>query len=168
MIQARLRAAVFSMFASLGVGCDAGADCEPLDCKNGVWVVASPADTVWQAGAYDLTVTYDGEVESCSFELPKSLPTSRVTIYLDCGPKVRASLFALGDCTSCSINDGVELQLFLDATPEELSIQLTHDGDTVLDDSREVEYEDINLRGPDCGGGCRQSRFDLEVEKPSD
>ncbi len=169
MLQAGFRAVVSGLvLSSLAVACDVGDDCEPIECANGVWVTAAPEGDVWDAGEYELTVAYDGEVESCSFELPKALPTSRVTIYLDCGPRVRASLFALGDCTSCSINDGVELQLFLDATPEELSIELTRDEETVLSDTRGVDYEQIYPRGEECGGGCRQSRFELEVEKKAD
>lgn len=169
MFLGRFRALVLgSVIASLGVACDVGDDCDPIECGNGVWVTAAPAGNVWDTGDYELTVTYDGDVESCSFELPRALPTSTVTIYLDCGPRVRASLYALSDCTSCSINDGIELQLFVDGTPDELSVELTHDEETVLTDSRTVEYEQLYPRGEECGGGCRQARFKLEVEKNDD
>jgi len=169
MIQGRFRAVVLLVMASLGVGCDGTGDCEPIECKSGVWVVASPSDDLWGSGEYELKVTYDGEEESCSFTLPKHLPSSRVSIYLDCAPRVRASLYALSDCTSgCSLSDAMELELFLDATPDELSIELSRDGESALSDSRTVEYEQIYPRGEACGGGCRQSHFELEVEKKAD
>lgn len=169
MLRVRLRAVVLLVLSSLGVGCDVGDDCDPIQCKSGVWVTASTNGDVWDAGEYELKVTYDGEEESCSFSLPEYVPTSQVSVYLDCGPRVRASLFALSDCTSgCSLNDGMELELFLDATPEELSIELTRDGDTALSDERTVEYDEIYPRGPECGGGCQQSHYGLEVEKKTD
>ena len=68
----------------------------------------------------------------------------------------------------CSLSDAMELEVFLDATPDELSIELTRDGDTALSDTRTVEYDEIHPRGPECGGGCRQSHFEVEVEKATD
>ena len=168
MLQARFRAVVLLLLSSL-VACDVGDNCDPIECKDGVWVTASPDGDIWDAGEYELKVTYDGEEESCRFTLPDYVPTTRVSVYLDCGPRVRASLFALSDCDSgCSLSDAMELEVFLDATPDELSIELTRDGDTALSDTRTVEYDEIHPRGPECGGGCRQSHFEVEVEKATD
>ena len=169
MIQARWRAALVTVLASLGVGCDVGKDCDPLDCQSAVKVVVSPKGDIWEQGEYELTVTFDDESESCSFELPKHVPRSDATIWLSCGPRVTASLYALSDCTGdCSLENTMELQLFLDATPRELSITLTRDGEVALSNNRTVEYEQLYPRGPECGGGCRQSSFSLVVGEDVD
>src|SRR5262245_51641563 len=151
MILARWRAVAVSVMVSLGVGCDVGDDCEPLACHSSVKAVVSPDGDLWEEGEYELTVTYDGETESCSFSLPYHVPRSDATLLLSCGPRVTASLYALSDCTKeCSLENTMELDLLLDATPEELSIELTRDGVAVVSDQRTVDYEQVYPRGKEC------------------
>lgn len=159
-----LRSLALLVPASLFVGCDTGDDCEPIACQNGVWIVAEPSGS-WKAGDYELEVTFDGETETCAFDLPYFVPTATLTTFIECG-KAHVTLYAQTSCTNCSLDDPFELDLYLDAQPEELSIQLTRDGEVVLSDERTVEYEDIYPRGEACGGGCRQARYDLAVEYP--
>ena len=160
----RFRSLSLLLLAALSVGCDVGDDCEPIDCQDGVWVVAQPSGS-WKAGDYELEVTHDGQTDKCAFSLPYLVPTSRLTTYVECGA-THVNLYAQSSCTDCTIDDPFELDLYLDSLPKDLSIQLTLDGEVVLSDEREVDYEELHPRGEKCGGGCSQARLELDVDLP--
>ncbi len=162
MLPLGFRSLALLAVASLFAGCDVGDDCKPIDCQDGVWVVAQPSGS-WRAGDYELEVTHDGKTDKCGFSLPYLVPTSTLTTYVECG-EVHVNLYAQSSCTDCSLDGPFELDLYLDALPEELSVQLTLDGEVVSSDERKVDYKDIYPRGEECGGGCTQARLKLDVQ----
>jgi hypothetical protein len=164
MFVRRFRALALLALPALFVACDVGDECSPLACESGIWIKAAPSGA-WQPGDYELSVTHDGETEKCNFSLPYDIPTSTLSVYLTCGKAVRASLTALSDCTACTIDDAFELSLFLNVTPEDLSVELKRGEDVALSDERTVEYTDEYPRGKECGGGCRQAKYDLVVDQ---
>lgn len=132
-----------------------------------MWAVVTPASGSWENGEYALEVTHDGETESCSFTLPDTLPVATVSTFVDCGPHLRVSLYALSGCTDdCQPENEFEIDLRLDSTPDELTIKLTRGEDELLNDERRVDYEQLYPRGEECGGGCRQSHLELSAKEP--
>jgi hypothetical protein len=124
-------------------------------------VVAAPS-VAWKAGSYALEVTHDDQTETCEFTLPDAVPTAALTTLIDCGA-VAAELYALSDCTTCSLDSEFELDLHLRSLPKKLSINLTRDGESVMEDERSVAYDDVYPRGQQCGGGCTQAHYQLVV-----
>jgi len=168
MKQPGWRAIAVTTFAAIVASCDVGSDCTDIGCASGVFVKAEPESGLWQAGEYMLSVTHDGVTDECGFSLPSELPTANVTTLLDCGELVHATLYASGGCTqSCSLADAFQLNVTLNGTPTSFELELSRDGEVVLSDSRDVDYHDVYPNGPDCGGGCKQSHYDLVVDAPS-
>jgi hypothetical protein len=165
MNQSRWRTIAVTAFAAIVASCDVGRDCTDIGCADGVFVKAEPESGVWQAGEYELTITVDGVTDHCGFSLPSELPTANVTTLLDCGAVVHANLYASGGCTdNCSLADAFQLNVTLNSSPTSVELELTRDDEVVLSDSRDVEYDDVYPNGPDCGGACKQSHYELAVE----
>jgi hypothetical protein len=153
------------VLSSVVVSCDANSGCNDLGCVNGVFVSAAPESGLWTAGEYELEVTHDDETVQCSFTLPKDLPTASITTLIDCGETVHANLYASGGCSqSCGLSSSFELNVSINAKPTSFGVRLSRDGEVLLDDSREVEYDDVYPDGAECGVGCQQARYDLVVE----
>lgn len=165
MLSLRFRSLALLVLPALLLGCDANNDCEPIACESRAWVVAQPSGS-WKEGDYTLEVTRDGEVETCTFKLPYAVPTAKVTVDVDCGESLSVYLAALTDCTQCTIDDQFELGIISGSLPAELGVQLSLDDEVVLSDTRTVEYEDVFPRGEECGGGCTQTKYELEIEYP--
>lgn len=165
MLPLRFRSWALLVLPALLLGCDANADCEPIACQSGVSVTAQPSGS-WKEGEYTLEVTHDGEVETCTFKLPYSVPTAKVTVEVDCGKSLSVYLAALTDCTQCTVDDEFQLGIIVDGLPTELAIQLSYEDEVVLSDERTVEYEDVYLRGEECGVSCTQSKYELDIEYP--
>src|SRR6478752_6247989 len=159
MYKSRCRSLLAMTLVALATGCDANSDCTEIGCTSRVSVSAAPGSGIWQAGNYGLDVSLDGEAVHCEFLLPDALPAEGLDSLIDCGDVVRASFVSRDDCSGgCSLTDEYDLQLLFFKLPEKVDVKLTRDGESVLDESRAIEYHEVFPNGPECGGTCQQAK----------
>lgn len=158
----------------LNVSCMEGKACTDIGCSSGVSVLLAPDSGVWQFGDYQLEIRRDGATSSCGFVAPGDLPRDGALQSLDCGRQISADIWPRTSCTttrhgdavsqSCSpIENQYDLHLRIEGTPKNLSIQLTRDGEVIVNDSRAPKYGETSPNGPECGPTCRQASVELVV-----
>jgi hypothetical protein len=165
--------AVVSLLLGAAACDDLAHECTLIGCADGVMFDILPEDGQWQAGSYALAVTLDDTEYACDFQLPEDLPARGSTSSIECG-RLTVTIAQRVTCTETSTGDSVshactplpeqyDLLLSTYDTPSESTLILARDGEELLSDARELDYEVTFPNGEDCGGGCRQTRVVLEL-----
>ena len=129
-----------------GVACDYGHSCTDIGCESGLTLSVQLASGDWVDGDYVL----GAGTASCSFSIPRDLPTGSSETGLDCN----------GGSGWLGPSD---LQVLLTTTPKVLAIELERDGAAILEEESTPSYTEYKPNGPDCGPSCRGGSVELVV-----
>lgn len=152
--------------------------CNEMGCLSGVGITIRAADGSWPAGTYSLTITDDEATHTCQVTLPGDLPERGSTSEIVCDPAIGfpgASLAQDATCMeqrtadaigeSCTpIPDQYTLSVFIQRTPEALSVAVTRDGEPLAEVSEELEYVEHHPNGEECEPTCRGAGVEVVLE----
>jgi hypothetical protein len=134
---------------------DLGQGCTAVGCANNdMSITLASSSGIWAEGSYTLSVTLDGQQQTCDFSVPADLPSGVGVTSLDCG----------GNDFEAGLGSyGVSLQF--STKPETLGLELARAGTVLLSDSRKPAYEESRPNGPYCEPDCKSAAFQLIVQQ---
>jgi hypothetical protein len=154
---------VAAALACNGAACNVGSDgsddlgkaCTAIGCgQNAMLVTLVSSSGIWAEGGYRLSVTLDGQQQTCDFSVPAHLPSGIGVTSLDCG----------GSDFEAGLGEyGVSLQF--STKPKTLGLELARDGTVLLNDRREPTYEESRPNGPYCEPVCKWADFQVIVQQ---
>ena len=132
--------------------------CTEIGCTDGLVVRVTPA-APWPAGEYRFVVEADGVTTTCTGWLP--LPPCE-TRAITCDREGVVSIAESG-CALPSSAHGFG-DLVLPATPEEITVEVQHEGRTLARETFTPAYQTSQPNGPGCEPICTNASVDLALE----
>lgn len=143
--------------------------CTLIGCSDGVHLEVRAARDAWPAGEYTVEISDGDDSHRCTATLPNpSLWTTESTTF-KCG---RTSLSAFLRATQgCDDErdggtDGVTcgaLVLEVPGNPSSMQVRIDRDGQTILDESVQPKYREMQPNGPGCEPVCERSSVELTL-----
>jgi hypothetical protein len=133
--------------AALGSPPDGATACTLIGCVDQFTATVTVDATTVPAGKHTLTVTIDGAVSSCSFNLPE------LASPVNDPCSVGFSLNVPGQPTDGKFTETIGVL----GTPSSIEVHQTLDGTVVLDQTISPTYQTNQPNGPGCGPICRQA-----------
>lgn len=146
-----------------------GHGCTNIGCADGVSLTFRTADGMWSNGAYNLTVTVDEDTHTCALTLPDDFPARGSAAQLPCAPPLgfpgaifqqvavceerRTADAVINSCTP--IQDHYTLSAAVLATPAEVTVSVTRDDISLLEQSLALNYVENQPNGEGCEPVCR-------------
>ena len=107
----------------------------------------------------------------CTLRLPADLPPRGSAATPQCGIGSMALLQQDAECTEMRSGDAVSqsctplegrfaLSLSIQGTPAAFDLELRRDGQVLVDERIDLEYESSRPNGPDCEPLCRQAHVE--------
>lgn len=149
-------------------------ECTEIGCVDQASVSLRTESGEWQPGAYALALSFDGTDYACSFDVPDDLPANGSVGMLSCSPRLDAYInqevtcmeYTHGDSVSQSctpIPDQYYVSVSVMGTPASVDVSLERDGDTLVEETHELSYEEARPNGPECEPLCRQASVEVNV-----
>lgn len=151
--------------------------CTTAGCLSGVGISVRTSDGTWADGAYTLTITHDGTPHTCVLNLPEDRLGPGSLTEWSCEPTLGVPGASFPQDATCEehrtadaisqsctpIPDHYTVEAFVQGTPKNVTIALTRDGTTLLDQSVAPSYSDNYPNGKDCEPVCQGASVDLVV-----
>lgn len=144
-------------------GCDAieeGHACTAVGCGSSLDVTLTPASGVLPDGVYLITVDRDGDEIACSFRLPDDVSESGDVGYVECAGDASEMQVVLQP--RAGANNAV-VELHIAGAPQQLGIEATRDGRSILSRQLQPSYTTSYPNGPECGPACPHADFSLTL-----
>lgn len=145
---------------------DVPRSCTVAGCVDSLSLQLTTPGGDWSPGSYELTVTADGQASTCTFSLAGPLVDNGPVEGWTCSGALTASLRNELSCQgpSCSPVAGrFQLDVALDATPQQASVKLHHEGQLVTEQSVSPTYVESSPNGPGCAPVCQNATASLAV-----
>lgn len=135
-----------------------GHACTEIGCADGLFVHITPA-APWPPGEYRFVVETDGVTTTCTGSLP--LPPCE-TRAITCD---REGVVAIGE-SGCALPPSAHGlgDLTLPSTPEQITVEVQHEGRTLARETFAPRYQTSQPNGPGCPPICTNASVDLALD----
>lgn len=135
-----------------------GRACTEIGCADGLFVRVTPG-APWPSGEYRFIVEAGGVTTTCTGSLP--LPACE-TRAITCDREGVVSIAESGCALPPSAHAFGDLDL--PATPEQLTVEVQHEGRTVARETFTPAYQTSQPNGPGCPPICTNASVDLALD----
>lgn len=171
--------ALAALGASSAASCAAlGQSCTEIGCSDGAGITLQSKDGTWQDGTYALTLQVADSTHTCTLVLPQDLPPLGAVREVPCDPTLGFPGVSFKQEAECHeersedsvsqvcnpIPDHYSWQIGLPRTPANVIVALTRDGETLLEQALQPQYQVTRPNGEGCEPVCRQASLTLTVQ----
>ena len=171
--------ALGALGASSAASCAAfGKNCTEIGCIDGAGITVQSKDGTWQDGNYTLTVQVADSTHTCTLTLPQDSPPLGTVREVPCEPALGfpgVSFNQEAECHEERSEDSVSQvcnpipghyswQIGLSGTPANVIVALARDGEALLEENLQPQYQVTRPNGEGCEPVCRQASLTLTAQ----
>ena len=167
-------AILFATVLSGTMSCTSEKTCTLRGCEDSVFTVLPP-DLRAPAGNETITVTADGVIMTCTFDVSPDAGnygeatqpqcSSGLTVNVDVGSACTLHPDAAFEVTCLQALGAVTEEITVTGAPKEVRIQQVVGGTVLFDQTVQPTYQTVQPNGPGCAPICHQANTPLVLEQ---